>query len=91
MVDYDILGFILSSTYRIKVVAALRDGPMIPSEIAEETGKNIEHISRAIQELREENVVELLVDEDRQKGRFYGLTDEGREAVDGLGDRLQGR
>ena len=36
------------------------------------------HISRAIGELRDESLVELLVSEDRRKGRVYGMTEQAQ-------------
>jgi len=38
-------------------------------------------VSDALEQLRDEGLVELLVPESRSKGRLYGLTDRGIEAV----------
>jgi DNA-binding MarR family transcriptional regulator len=64
----------------------LQDGPATPSSIAEQTDRDIAHISRALQELRERDTVDLLVSEDVKKGRFYGLTDSGEELVKELSE-----
>jgi DNA-binding MarR family transcriptional regulator len=48
-----------------------------PARIAEDAEAGIAHISRALQELREQGLVELLVSEERRKGRVYGLTEDG--------------
>ena len=42
----------------------------------------IAHVSRALQRLRERELVDLLVSDDRKKGRVYGLTDRGRNVWD---------
>lgn len=78
-VDYDTVSYVISSKYRERVAARLAVNPATPSTISDETGDGIAHISRAISGMREEGLVELLVSEDRRKGRLYGLTDKGRE------------
>lgn len=77
-VDYDAVGFVVSSDYRLAVIEALADGPMIPSKLAREAETQASHISRALNDLRDEDLVELLVDEERRKGRVYGLTEDGQ-------------
>ncbi|MFB6130537.1 MAG: winged helix-turn-helix domain-containing protein [Salinigranum sp.] len=75
-VEWDQVSFVISSRYRIEVCRRLMDGPATPSHIAEETDCAISHTSRALQELRERSLVELLVSEQRKKGRMYGITRE---------------
>lgn len=77
----DDVAFVNSSKYRKAVLSALMDGPKMPSEIDIPDNENpIAHVSRSLQELREREFVELLVEDDRQKGRYYGMTELG-EAV----------
>jgi DNA-binding MarR family transcriptional regulator len=75
--DWDDVSFVISSQYRIAVLRRLADGPATPSRIANDADLGIAHISRALQGLRERNLVELLVSEDRRKGRVYGITEKG--------------
>lgn len=85
---WDAAGYIASSRYRLAVCKLLsRDGPDLPSRIAEELDLAQPHVSRALSELRERDIVELLVPESQQKGRLYGLTADGRAAL----ARLRGR
>lgn len=77
--EWDEIGYIISSKYRVAVLRRLADGPATPSRIADDTGISIAHVSRALQGLRERSAVELLVPEDRKKGRIYGITDKGGE------------
>ncbi|MFC7203695.1 winged helix-turn-helix domain-containing protein [Haloferax namakaokahaiae] len=85
-------GYIASSRYRLAVCEYLdENGSGLPSRIASDTGLAQPHVSRALSELREKNIVELLVPESQQKGRLYGLTDLGvaaykKVAVDRLGE-----
>jgi DNA-binding MarR family transcriptional regulator len=84
---WDAAGYIASSRYRLAVCEfLLRDGPELPSKIAAELELAQPHVSRALSELRERDVVELLVPESQQKGRLYDLTPEGRTSL----VRLQG-
>lgn len=74
-VEWDYIGFIISSRYRIAVIERLSEGPATPSLIADDADDHMAHISRAISELRDRSLVELLVSEDRRKGRVYGMTE----------------
>lgn len=77
--DWDEVSFVISSRYRVETLSQLADGPATPSQIASEAGVGIAHVSRALQELRERSLAELLVSEDRKKGRVYGITERGGE------------
>lgn len=76
---WETVGFVISSQYRIAVLRRLAEGPATPSRIADETGFAISHVSRALHSLRDRDLVDLLVSEDRKKGRIYGITDSGRQ------------
>lgn len=75
--EWDEISFVISSQYRVAVLRRLSRGPATPSQIADDAGLPIAHISRALQGLRERALVELLVSEDRRKGRVYGATERG--------------
>lgn len=75
--DWNLIGFVVSSKYRKIIIRELSEHPSTPSQIAERTNTSIASISHALSELRENDCVELLVDEDRRKGRVYGLTETG--------------
>ena len=77
--EWDEIGYVISSRYRVTVLKQLADGPATPSNIASESQLSIAHISRALGELREHSLVTLLVSEERKKGRVYGITDRGAE------------
>ncbi|WP_324662079.1 winged helix-turn-helix domain-containing protein [Haloarcula sediminis] len=76
---WDEISYVISSRYRIATLRRLSDGPATPSLIADETDLSIAHVSRALQELRDADLVTLLVSENRRKGRVYGITDGGLE------------
>lgn len=80
--DWDVVGYVISSDHRTKVLGRLSDGPATPTQIATDVDLSVTHVSRALSSLRERGLVELLVPEDRRKGRVYGITTEGSEAWD---------
>lgn len=77
--DWDEIGFVISSKYRVIALRRLAVGPATPSQIATDESVGIAHVSRALQDLRDRDLVDLLVSEERKKGRVYGLTERGRE------------
>jgi DNA-binding MarR family transcriptional regulator len=82
MVDYDALAYVENSQYRVTTVQALLEKPQIPSEIAKDSSHDMAHVSRAITELADKGITELLVSEDTKKGRLYGLTENGEEIAE---------
>lgn len=86
-VDYKAVSHVISSSYRTAIMETLQDGFMTPSEIAEETGHGVAHISRSLSELKERDLVELLVDEGTKKGRLYDLTEKGEQVAETVAER----
>ena len=80
--NWDEISFVISSRYRVVVLQRLSETPATPSQIASEADCSIAHVSRALQELREHSLVELLVSEDRRKGRLYGISEFGQTVWD---------
>ena len=76
--QWDKIGFVISSKYRLAVLKTLEEGPATTTEIARAEDVSPPHISRALGRLRGRSLIELLVPEDQRKNRRYGLTDEGR-------------
>lgn len=78
--DWDVVGYVISSDHRTLVLGRLADGPATPTQIASDVELSVTHVSRALKSLRERDLVELLVPEERRKGRVYGITEQGQEA-----------
>ena len=76
---WDTISFVISSNYRVLVLDQLAAGPEIPSRISADDHEHvlIEHVSRALGQLRDRELVELLVPDEQEKHRFYGLTEQG--------------
>ena len=75
--DWDVVGYVISSDHRTMVLGRLAEGPATPTQIASDVDLSVTHVSRALSSLRDRDLVELLVPEDRRKGRVYGITDKG--------------
>lgn len=76
--DWDDVSYVISSQYRRMVLGELAAGPGTPSQLAADTDHAIANVSRALRQLRDRGLVELLVSEDRRKGRVYGITTTGQ-------------
>lgn len=77
--DWDVVGYVISSEHRTAVLGQLAEGPATPTQIASNVDLSVTHVSRALRSLRDRDLVELLVPEERRKGRVYGVTEEGQE------------
>ncbi|WP_408958570.1 winged helix-turn-helix domain-containing protein [Natrinema sp. 74] len=77
-IDWGKVGFVDSSTYRTEVLSHLVESRLTPKELSNETPIELSHVSRTLGELKEKDLVELLVPEDQQKGRIYEATEEGK-------------
>ena len=75
-----LVGYLKGGRHRYDVFVYLAEnGPAIPSEVAEGTGKSDQRVYDGQKELEEEELIELRVPDDMKKGRLRGLTEQGRE------------
>jgi len=77
--DWDVVGYVISSEHRTAVLGRLAEGPSTPTQIADSVDISVTHVSRALRALRQRELVDLLVPEERRKGRIYGITSNGKE------------
>ena len=73
-----VYAYVITSTYRQKVVQSLAKGDMIPTQIANDSGIRTNHISKVLAELKSKGIVVCTNEHDR-KNRNYHLTDLGKE------------
>ena len=66
-------GYVLASRYRKIVLKFLLEGPRTPTQIANESGCNVSHISRSLRELEKRNLIKCLTPA-RRKGKIYSIT-----------------
>lgn len=85
-VEWDAVGYVLSSKYRCDSMRYLFREPATPTTIATDEEYHISHVSRALHQLADDGLVELRVPEEQRKNRYYGLTDAGEELVAAMVD-----
>ena len=77
------LALLKSSEYRHKIIEAIGNDTLTPSEIANKIDIRLNHVSTFLKELKENNLVRCL-NEDTRKGRLYELTETGKNAINKL-------
>ena len=80
------IAYVLSSTYRLKVVKVLHKNMSFPAKIAKNSGIRLNHISKVLKDLKDNNIVECINPEVR-KGKLYRLTDKGEKISELIFDR----
>ena len=78
-----VYAYVITSTYRKKVVKSLSKRDMIPTQIAHDSDILPNHVSKVLRELKEKDVVVCTNEQDR-KNRNYHLTDLGMEIAEEL-------
>ena len=73
-------SYIDRSKQRKEIVRILsNDSFKKPSDLAKELNIRTNHVSRVLKDLKEENIV-ICVNEEEKRGRLYKLTDKGKDA-----------
>ncbi|MFB6144807.1 MAG: transcriptional regulator [Candidatus Nanohaloarchaea archaeon] len=82
--DWDKYSFVVASEYRTDIILQLFSGePLTPKQISERTDYRLTHVSNTLSDLKGKELVRCIT-EDRNKGRLYQLTDEGRKIAEKL-------
>ena len=74
------ISLIKSSEYRHKVLKAIGDEVITPSEIARKVDLRLNHVSMVLTDLKNKKLVKCL-NEETKKGRLYQLTELGKNAI----------
>jgi len=74
------ISLIKSSEYRHKVLKAIGDEVITPSEIARKVDLRLNHVSMVLTDLKNKKLVKCL-NEETKKGRLYELTELGKNAI----------
>lgn len=81
MTDFSyLMGYVLASTYRKKVISVLKEKTLTPNTISEKTGLYPSHVSQTLSELTKKKLVVCLTPK-LKKGRLYKLTSEGKNVL----------
>lgn len=70
----NLLGYVMESSYRLKVIQYIGNGVKIPSDIANKIGVRTNHISNVLADLKANGLV-ICLNENAHKGRLYKNTD----------------
>ena len=74
------VSLLKSSAYRLKIIRAIGDGTLTPSEIANKVNIRLNHVSTFLRDLKNNKLVKCL-NEENKKGRLYQLTELGKNAI----------
>lgn len=74
-------AYVISSTYRVRVIEGLDGEVLIPSKISKKIDLESKFVSKALRELKDRGLVEC-VNEEYRKGRLYRLTSEGEGVIE---------
>jgi DNA-binding transcriptional ArsR family regulator len=80
--DWDAVGYVTASDHRTRVLNAVDDtSPTTPTQVSEEVGLDVSHVSRSLRDLKDRGLVDIL-NPDARKGRIYQLTTDGESVVE---------
>ena len=80
------VSLLKSSGYRFKIIQAIGNNTLTPSEIANKINIRLNHVSLFLRELKNKKLVKCLNEESR-KGRLYELTELGKNAINKLNQK----
>jgi len=80
---WDNVSFVLSSSYRKKVLGKL-DSPKTPSTLSKEVDINKTHISKTLSELESRKMI-ICLTKNAIKGKLYIISDYGKEILKEVG------
>ncbi len=69
-------SYVISSKVRTKIIKALENKPLTPTQIAEKTDMNLSQVSHSLRDLTDENLIECM-NPKKKKGRLYTLLEDG--------------
>lgn len=78
--DIKLLSFVKISKNRVKVVKTLENEMLFPSQIAKKVNLRVSQVSSLLKGLKENQLVEC-INEESKIGRFYRLTEKGKEIL----------
>lgn len=73
-------SWILISSYRKRIMIALGNKLKTPSTLSRESGVRMNHISKVLKELKNNDLV-ICINEDMRKGRLYQTTELGKKVM----------
>ncbi len=80
MSNWDLISFVKSSDKRLRILSMLKDTVSTPSDISNELGISITHVSSTLTELKGIELVVCLTP-DRRKTKLYKSTKKGDKVL----------
>ena len=77
---FKLVGYVMASDYRTKILKSIGNDIKIPSAIAEDIGLRTNHVSNVLKDLKNNDLV-ICLNEEARKGRLYKNTDLGLEIL----------
>lgn len=77
---FRLVGYVMASEYRTKIIKSIGDDVKIPSVIADEVDLRTNHVSNVLKDLKKYDIV-ICLNEDARKGRLYKNTEIGLEIL----------
>lgn len=78
---FKIIGYIMASEYRQKIIKCIGTTIKTPSHIAKEIDLRTNHVSNVLKDLKENELV-ICLNEDARKGRLYKNTELGIKVLE---------
>ena len=78
--NWEVVSFVFSSEARLHTLRSLKTKKATPSQIAEQVDQPLSHVSRALRELQDKDLVVCLTP-NRTKARLYAITPEGADIL----------
>lgn len=75
-----LLSYVRRSKNRVKVLLAIDNNVLMPSDISKKTNMRPTHVSRALKDLKEHALVDCL-NEEEIRGRLFQVTDIGKKII----------
>ena len=78
--NYDTIGFIRASQYRMEILKMLSEDMKLPSEIAYDLKIRVSTVSNTLNDLKKYELIRCL-NENAKKGRLYEITPYGEDIL----------
>jgi len=81
--DYKVLGRVLVSNHRFRILTLLTDRMMTPTQMSRRLDLELSHVSRTLKELESLGLIECKNPEIR-KGKLYATSEYGKKTLESL-------
>lgn len=83
IMNFESLGWVKSSKYRIEIMKMIAETPLTPKEISDRLNLNLSNVSSYLAPMIKREIIVCLSNHLR-KGRLYALSKKGKELIGAL-------